>query len=480
MNGRQTILPIVAALAGAISGCGPAEPQFVSRAEVETLMPEAQQYVHELMDQNFGTPTNSVAWERFPLHYHAAVGAVSEGATVGQFQLAEPEPDEDTGEPVQQQWLPVTRGMEVLFVSGPVLDHAKAEEQADRVVLPAIIKSFDETTRTVVLDQPLAVAPQPGNRVVLGPGEVLKHGRLLYAEHCQHCHGVSGDGAGPTAEYLNPRPRDYRQGIFKFTSTQTVHRAQREDIAQVIEDGIPGTYMPSFKLLTPEESTALVEYVLWLACRGETEIKRTQVLALDFSSETAREEPQETLQNFIAGLEDQFAVDFDDETTQIAELWATAQQADAAVTPTVSRIPSDAESIRRGRQLFLSDTAKCATCHGDAGGGDGAQTLLVQKDKEGRDRDVPGLFDDWGNAIQPRDLTSGIYRGGRRPVDIYRRIYAGIKGTPMTGFGTSLTEEQIWDLVNYVMSIPFEERGVGEGPFVPSETAPAEQVATAE
>jgi mono/diheme cytochrome c family protein len=117
--------------------------------------------------------------------------------------------------------------------------------------------------------------------------------------------------------------------------------------------------------------------------------------------------------------------------------------------------------------LFLSATAKCSTCHGDAGRGDGAQTLLVQKDKEGRDRDEPGLFDDWGHEIQPRDLTTGIYRGGRRPLDIYRRIYAGIKGTPMTGFGTSLSEEQIWDLVNYVMSIPFEERDPGTGPFVP-------------
>ena len=61
-------------------------------------------------------------------------------------------------------------------------------------------------------------------------------------------------------------------------------------------------------------------------------------------------------------------------------------------------------------------------------------------------------------------------------MDIYRRIYAGIKGTPMTGFGTSLSEAEIWDLVNYVMSIPFEQREPGEGPFVPSAGA-SEQVA---
>jgi mono/diheme cytochrome c family protein len=41
-----------------------------------------------------------------------------------------------------------------------------------------------------------------------------RHG--LYRQHCAHCHGVSGDGLGPTAAFLNPFPRDYRKGIFKF------------------------------------------------------------------------------------------------------------------------------------------------------------------------------------------------------------------------------------------------------------------------
>ena len=32
--------------------------------------------------------------------------------------------------------------------------------------------------------------------------------RGLYRQHCAHCHGVSGDGMGPTAEFLKPYPRD--------------------------------------------------------------------------------------------------------------------------------------------------------------------------------------------------------------------------------------------------------------------------------
>ena len=43
--------------------------------------------------------------------------------------------------------------------------------------------------------------------------------RGLYRQHCAHCHGITGDGAGPTAAFLNPYPRDYRTGAFKFKST---------------------------------------------------------------------------------------------------------------------------------------------------------------------------------------------------------------------------------------------------------------------
>ena len=47
--------------------------------------------------------------------------------------------------------------------------------------------------------------------------EGVPHG--LYREHCAHCHGITGDGAGPTAAILNPYPRDFRLGKFKFKST---------------------------------------------------------------------------------------------------------------------------------------------------------------------------------------------------------------------------------------------------------------------
>ena len=147
--------------------------------------------------------------------------------------------------------------------------------------------------------------------------------------------------------------------------------------------------------------------------------------------------------------------------TFLSKKWSAAQTELVIVRPKEERpAPGDAQyrqSVANGRILFLSADTKCAACHGESGRGDGPQTTTYQKSSAG-ENPKPGLFDDWGNKIQPRDLTKGIYRGGRRPIDLFRRIRVGIKGTPMPTFG-ALTDRQVWDLVNYVMSIPHQENG---------------------
>ena len=60
--------------------------------------------------------------------------------------------------------------------------------------------------------------------------EELSHGATVYQRNCVQCHGVSGDGNGQAAQYLTPRPRDYRRGIFKFTSTSYGFKPRREDL----------------------------------------------------------------------------------------------------------------------------------------------------------------------------------------------------------------------------------------------------------
>lgn len=279
----------------------------------------------------------------------------------------------------------------------------------------------------------------------------------LYRKHCVHCHGISGDGAGPTARFLDPYPRDYRQGVFKFTSTGPGAKPLRADLKRTLVEGIPGTAMPSFMLLADHEIEALVEYVIYLSMRGQTE----ELLNLAVGGE----EPLPTNREEIVALVEPIAAD-----------WAAAEE--AIVVPVVDNLPplaplaSTAEeeahraSVERGKQLFLGDVAKCASCHGPSGLGDGSGEPLyddwnkVKPDNNLVDNDTGVRPIIWWNLpkqqLDPRNLRLGIYRGGRRPMDLYRRIAAGIKGTPMPAGGNVLKPEEIWDLVNYVRSLPFE------------------------
>ena len=50
----------------------------------------------------------------------------------------------------------------------------------------------------------------------------LRDSAELYRRQCFHCHGVSGGADGTTAPYLEPLPRDYRQGIFKFVAVENM------------------------------------------------------------------------------------------------------------------------------------------------------------------------------------------------------------------------------------------------------------------
>ena len=449
------------------SGCVRHDAEFSHRKDYDDLMPEAKEYVDQTLTKHFGRPTDLVAWEKLPLKLHAATGTVDEGAT-------------STAMPVTftEENLPVEPGYEVTFLSGKLLQ--KSDE-------PVFVEAIGEGNTVTFQSPGLVEAPAAGDRVAMGPGQVLKTGRMLYAEHCVHCHGVSGDANGPTAPYLNPRPRDFRRGIFKFTTTQAANRASREDLTRTIDEGIPGTYMPSFKLLTPDENKALVEYVLWLAMRGEVEYQLVIGLKQDYSNEAVadRQKSGESLAEirniFLeAANGTELSETFNGTVDSIAERWVAAQEESALIAPTAKRPEATADSIARGRALYLSKDLNCIACHGEAGLGDGPQSYSITKNSAGQDNPEPGLYDEWGNKVIPRNLRTGIYRGGRRPIDLFSRLHGGIKGTPMPAFGGKKTDAELWDLVNYIMSVPFETPRPGDGA---KETKPAEapkQVAASE
>jgi len=322
----------------------------------------------------------------------------------------------------------------------------------------------------------------------------------LYRKHCVHCHGITGDGRGPTARFLNPYPRDYRAGVYKFKSTYRDNKPTDEDLKRVLINGVPGTSMPSFSLLPESEIEALVEYVKYLSMRGEMETALIQFAFLDLGpedvldedGELVRDEEGEPVTQLIPmdPTEDPYQREvIQDILAEIADRWKSANA--QVIIPEEEQIPDEDRSleeimasVEKGRELFYGKRANCIQCHGPTALGDGQQNdfddwtkahkqlvdSVTNNDGEAGDegmlahqrKAVAESLYPIRNAI-PRNLREGVYRGGRRRIDMFWRMYAGIAGTPMPGIGPAspgaqgtLTQEEMWNIVDYVMSLPYE------------------------
>ena len=262
----------------------------------------------------------------------------------------------------------------------------------------------------------------------------LQYGHAVYTKQCAACHGTTGDGKGLAGGHLNPPPRDYRNGVFKFTSTPRGSKPRREDLRRILKYGAKGTSMPAFRFLSDEDTEAVIDYVQVLSARGELEIDLIR----------------EATDELDAGD------DFDPETvagfvTKISDSWDRAES--ELVRPLTVNPPRTPETIHAGAVAF--GELYCVKCHGpDARGSKSADV----------GQDI------WGRTAYPANLAMGMLHGGRRPIDIYRRIYSGINGTPMpaskdpnTAIGETPEQrsDRIWHLVHFVTTV-IEDNDVPE------------------
>jgi mono/diheme cytochrome c family protein len=88
-------------------------------------------------------------------------------------------------------------------------------------------------------------------------------------------------------------------------------------------------------------------------------------------------------------------------------------------------VPVNDTTVAAGRDVY---TAKCVECHGDKGDGNGDEAEMYDP--------KPG---DFTNARMMKEMTDG---------ELFWKITEGKK--PMPSFKNRLTEEQRWQVVNYI------------------------------
>lgn len=329
-------------------------------------------------------------------------------------------------------------------VGGKTLDPAKLKAQ-DRQQLEGALRDMFGTPSApkVAFKDADDETKQYLKTLQVDDQKQLEQGSVVYRRHCMHCHGVTGDGRGPTGPWVNPTPRDYRQGLFKFMSSGlgVNHRKpRREDIHRTLNHGIEGTSMPSFSSLDEKkEKEPLISYVIHLSLRGETEMEIMKPLLSDAELPAG---------DVRSSVEEEAKLHLKQWGESEAEILSPGEYPYRDTDSEEGRSQFQA-SVRRGYKLFTDPrgAASCIVCHVDFG------------------RQAPFRYDQWGTLVRPANLTAGIYRGGRRPLDIYWRIRGGIEPSqmPQAKFDDKETNKEqwrdgadpYWDLVNFVQALPY-------------------------
>lgn len=227
----------------------------------------------------------------------------------------------------------------------------------------------------------------------------LELGKKVYFKRCVWCHGVTGEGDGPSADRLFTRPRNFIQGTFKIRTTDSGELPFDSDLIETVTNGLQGSAMPAWgEFLKKKEIEAVVQFV------------KTLVQDRSFNDDDE---------------EELFLQDFGDNP------WGTKG-------PHHFGIPK--EDIEAGREIFIR--SKCFECHGMEGRGEGNSTMK----------------DDWGFPIVAANWREcWNFRGSRRdpynPFNIVRAVSTGLNGTPMPNFKDSITVEERWKLAAFVNSL---------------------------
>jgi mono/diheme cytochrome c family protein len=149
-------------------------------------------------------------------------------------------------------------------------------------------------------------------------------GKEDYRRWCVGCHGKEGNGEGENAPYLDPKPRDFTEALFRWRSTPTGTLPTDQDIYDTITRGVVDTHMPTWRPLTPQTRVDLVAYIKTFSPKWQTQKAGTPI--------TIPAEPPQTI-----------------------------------------------DSVLHGRQLF--DQMQCWKCHGPEGRGDGPSAITLTDDK---------------------------------------------------------------------------------------------------
>ncbi|MBI4082501.1 MAG: c-type cytochrome [Candidatus Lambdaproteobacteria bacterium] len=218
---------------------------------------------------------------------------------------------------------------------------------------------------------------------------VVTMGRGIYNAACATCHGIHGDGRGPGARGFAQRPADFTRGVYKLRSTSSE---------------TPSADLPTDADLerTIREGMPSTEMIPFRNLLTPASIRAVVQYIKTFSKRFEETDPP-------------------------------AIEAKVVTLPQVRPFPPSAESVAAGREVYTARS--CADCHGERGEGNADEV------------------DTWGFRVRLVAFQNGVFKSGTSDQDLFRTIATGARGTNMEAYHGQLTEQEVWQVVDFIRSL---------------------------
>lgn len=238
--------------------------------------------------------------------------------------------------------------------------------------------------------------------------DTLNLGKRIYTEYCMACHGVDGDGKGVASLGMQTPARNFKLGIMKFGDVVSGELPHDEIIKLHIKRGLSGSAMLPWDL-SDTQLDAVVQYIKTFA--PDTWIGKDKELG-----------------------------------------------AKIEITKDPFGIARKSSAIEQGKTVYHI-TANCQSCH---------RAYVSHQELSNLNEKVYGDaitdFDPLLYQVKPQetehayvnippDFTWHEMRSVYSVEDMYLRLAAGVGGTAMPAWKDTLSDQEIWAVAYYVMSL---------------------------
>ena len=225
----------------------------------------------------------------------------------------------------------------------------------------------------------------------------VERGQKVYKEYCSQCHGADGQGDGPAASGLNPKPAIHANIPFA--------KLPEEYLYNVIYHGGRSVgkspTMPYWGLTIGQQGVADVMAYLKVTFKGVPQVVESDV---------------------------------GDGPSGVCPQPRTTTRAPGKFRRMQNPLASTPENIKAGESLFqqTAQPIACMNCHGKKGDGQGPMGAALKP--------------------HPRNFTCGETMNELADGQLFWVIKKGSPGTGMMAF-PGLRDDQIWQLIHYIRSL---------------------------